>query len=260
MDLYGLGQPQSPEHLLSPRSHTVEDTWQNATTFDQPKKLVGGGPNPTSVFKAGGSGRQYPPGGLKTLRDENNKIIGKASEDPRVTPGMLLHAYNNRATQKAAEQQGRGTGTVIPPTASQAISWTESRRQAGKSREGGEAGRSQERTPEEYKTEVDVFHRMGRMVPGSVREQAAPEPSKFEQQYPGHVHGQMALMNALDIEHDPKHHEHLGQVGGNVPVAPRRSSSSDYPDMTHAQMEADMRKWSAIGDASRRKTRRSQVG
>lgn len=257
MDLYGLGQPESPEHLLSTRSHTVEDTWQNAVTFDQPKKLVGGGPNPTSVFKASGSGRQYPPGGLKTSRDENNKVIGKASDDPRVSPGMLLHAYNNRATQMAAEQQGRATGTKIPPTASQAVVWTEARRQAGKSREGGEAARSQERTHEQYQTEVDVFRRMGRTVPNSVREQPA-EPSKVEQNYPGHVHGQMTLMHALDIEHDPAHHEHLGQLGGNVPPA-RRASSAEYPDMTPSQMEADLRKYAAIGSATRSRARRSQV-
>lgn len=158
-DLYGLANKQFPQgHILGPESHTVEDTWQNAVTFNQPKELVG----QTSVFKAGGSGAQYPPSGLKVLRDQEGKQIGSAHPDPRVGDAMLLHAFNNRATQKAAEQMGRQTQTQMPPTAVQGAVWTEARRQAGKSRE---ADQPPQLPHEEAQTEVDVYHSMGRMVP-----------------------------------------------------------------------------------------------
>jgi len=237
LDLYGHGSHEQPrDHLLSPHSHTVEDTWQNAVTFNQPKELVGEGPNKSSVFKAGGSGDQYPPGGLKTTRDAEGKVVAKAHTDARVSDAMLLHAYNNRATQKASEQQGRGTGTVLPPVATQGVAWTEARRQAGKSREGGEAGSDRERSPEQYQSEVDVYRRMGRTVPSFVRERAPETPDKFEEQHPGHVRGQMALF------------------GSNLPAV--RRSTDPASEMTSAQQEADMRKWAAIGNATRRADRR----
>jgi hypothetical protein len=165
LDLYGHeGKAVPDDHLLSERSHTVEDTWQNAITFNQPKELVGENSR-TSVFKAGGSGRQYPVGGIKTKRDEDNKIVGRASEDARVSPNMLLHAFNNRATQKAAKQQG------VPPVAVQAVGWTEARKQAGKSRDQSASSEARRgKSPAEYKTEVDVYHSMGRQVPDHVRE------------------------------------------------------------------------------------------
>lgn len=161
LDLYGFGSQKLPDdHLLSPRSHSVEDTWMNAVTFNQPKKSVSTGPNPTSVFKAGGSGAQYSPSGLKTLRDENNKKVGSAHPDARMEDSMALHAFNNRATQIAAQRHG------VAPTAMQSVVWTEARRQAGKSRDSAssEAG-DRDLSPAEAKEQVDVYHRMGRMAP-----------------------------------------------------------------------------------------------
>lgn len=245
MDLYGLQAQAHPrEHLLSPKSHTVEDTWQNAVTFNQPKELVGEGNNKTSVFKAGGSGDQYSAGGLKTQRDAEGKQTGSVyPEDSRVTDGMVLHAFNNKATQKAAAQQGRNTGSVIPPVGMQGVDWTEARRQAGKGREGGESGRrDQEMSHEDYQTEVDVFRRMGRTVPQTTREQEAPRPSKFQEQYGDHVRGQMALF------------------GDDVPGGGRRRPAvrDDAENLTDSEKEADLRKWAAIGDATRKSRKRRQ--
>ncbi len=238
LDLYGHNDQKLPnDHLLSPRSHTVEDTWQNAVTFNQPK-VMGGEGGKTSVFKAGGSGAQYPPSGLKIQRDENNKVVGRAHEDSRVNDGMLLHTFNNKATRKAAEQQSRGSGTTVPPVAVQGVAWTEARIQAGKSRDqtaGAEASSGQ-MTGDQYKTEVDVHRRMGRTVPNHVRElQETHTP--FEQAHPGQVKGQGALF------------------GDHLPGASRTplDRSADRPKFEgHKEPvseEADIRKWAAIGNS-----------
>lgn len=129
LDLYGLGE-KSDKSMLSPRSHTVEDTWQNAITFDQPKVAAQGR---TSVFKAAGSmPNTYPVAGIKTTVNEETGKRETAHPDPRVTNTTLTHAYNNRATQKAAEQQSRTSGVTVPPVAMQEVGWTQARKEAGK--------------------------------------------------------------------------------------------------------------------------------
>lgn len=144
---------------------------------------------------------------------------------------MVLHAFNNKATQKAAAQQGRASGTSIPPVGMQAVTWTEARVQAAK---------SPEEIHDDYRTEVDVFHSMGRTVPQHIREQPTPE-RKFEEKHGDHVRGQQALW------------------GDDIPTGPRRKAvRDDAPDMSDADKEADMRKWTAIGDATRKSRRRRQ--
>lgn len=132
LDLYGHGESEHPEdHLLSPKSHTVEDTWQNAATFNQPNKTVKG--TKTSVFKAGGSfSSNYPVAGVKTRANEETGKREVAHPDSRVSNAGLTHAFNNRATQKAAEKQSKGSGVTVPPVAVQEVGWTEMRKQAGK--------------------------------------------------------------------------------------------------------------------------------
>lgn len=137
LDLYGHGE-KTGEHLLSPESHTVEDTWQNAATFDQPKTTV----NRASVFKAAGSmAATYPVGGIKTRVDPSTGKRQSAHSDPRVGATALTHAFNNRATQKAAEQQSRGSGVTVPPVAVQEVGWVQMRRNAGKAPEYAEQDR-----------------------------------------------------------------------------------------------------------------------
>jgi hypothetical protein len=87
----------------------------------------------TSVFKAAGSlPETYPVRGVKMRVDEDTGIREKAHTDARVSPAGLTHAFNNKATQKAAEQQGRGSGTSVPPVAVQEVGWVQMRKDAGK--------------------------------------------------------------------------------------------------------------------------------
>lgn len=132
LDLYGHAKHGVPDdNLLSPHSHTVEDTWQNAATFDQPKTTVPG--TKTSVFKAGGSlSNTYPVQGIKTRVNEETGKKESAHADARVSPAGLTHAFNNRATQKAAEQLGHQSGTTVPPVAVQEVGWVQMRKDAGK--------------------------------------------------------------------------------------------------------------------------------
>jgi hypothetical protein len=132
LDLYGHQDRETPDHsLLSPKSHTVEDTWQNAATFDQPNVTVPG--TKTSVLKAGGSFSDvYPVKGVKTRVNEDTGKKESAHTDARVGNAALTHAYNNRATQKAAEQQSKGSGVTVPPNAVQEVGWTQIRKEAGK--------------------------------------------------------------------------------------------------------------------------------
>lgn len=125
LDLYGHKEKNLPdEHLLSEHSHTVEDTWQNSATFDQPMTMAGG---KTSVYKAAGSlPETYPIRGIKTRTNEETGKRESAHTDPRITNVSITHAVNNRATQKAAEQQG------VPPQAVQEVGWVQMRKEAGK--------------------------------------------------------------------------------------------------------------------------------
>lgn len=135
LDLYGHKDRDLPDdHLLSPKSHTVEDTWQNAATFNQPNVTVPG--SKTSVFKAGGSfSNNYPVTGVKTRVNEETGKKESAHTDARVGNAALHHAYNNAATQKAAAQQSRGSGTTVPPVAMQEVGWVQMRKEAGKDSE-----------------------------------------------------------------------------------------------------------------------------
>lgn len=134
LDLYGHKDQDLPrDHLLSPKSNTVEDTWQNAATFDQPKTMAGG---KTSVFKAAGSlPETYPVAGVKTRLNPETGKRDTAIKDGRVGNAAVTHAFNNRATQKAAETQGRGSGVDLPPVAVQEVGWTQMRKDAGKDSE-----------------------------------------------------------------------------------------------------------------------------
>lgn len=153
LDLYGFAEAEKrgelpDDHLLSSKSHTVEDTWQNAATFNQPNVTVPG--TKTSVYKAGGSfSSNYPVGGLKTRTSEETGKKETAHPDARVSGAGLQHAFNNRATQKAAEQQGRGSGVTLPPVAMQEVGWTQMRKEAGKdpAHNAGLRGRKKEADP-----------------------------------------------------------------------------------------------------------------
>jgi hypothetical protein len=132
LDVHGLAG--SSQGLLSPHSGTVEDTWQNSATFNQPKVNVG----KSSVFKSGGSlDTTYPVAGVKTNRvtDEMKKSgyrTETAHPDARVGKAALTHAFNNKATRIAADQQSRGSGVTVPPVAMQEVGWTQMRKEAGK--------------------------------------------------------------------------------------------------------------------------------
>ena len=49
-----------------------------------------------------------------------------------MSPAGLTHAFNNRATQKAAEQLSKQSGTTVPPAAVQEVGWVQMRKDAGK--------------------------------------------------------------------------------------------------------------------------------
>ena len=216
LDLYGHeGKDLPKDHLLSPESHTVEDTWQNAATFDQPKTSfrAGGSNKPSSTFKAAGSLPQtYPVAGVKTRVNEDTGKRESAHPDARVTQTSLTHAYNNRATQKAAESMSRQSGTTVPPVAVQEVGWVQMRKDAGKDPAFNAAQRDTERS----------------------------DPLN------GHVRGQQALFEVTD-----RH----GNVHGDIPGGgrPRTSQSIGADlDMTPGDQEKDLRKWAAIGKNHRR--------
>ena len=205
LDLYGHKDQSLPkDHLLSPHSHTVEDTWQNAVTFDQPKRMAGGGK--TSVFKAAGSlPETYPVAGVKTTVNADTGKRESAHQDARVGNAGLTHAFNNRATQKAAAQQG------VPPVAMQEVGWTQVRKEAGK----------------------DSAHN------------AQIRANKSEGS--GEVKGQLALFGA----HEP------GGEHARTPLKANTDITSTYPeDMTHGDMEKDLRAHAAISQARGRKRMR----
>jgi hypothetical protein len=172
LDLYGhAGKDLPRDHLLSPRSNTVEDTWQNAATFDQPKTMAGG---KTSVFKAAGSMPEtYPVQGVKTTTNPQTGKRESAHTDSRIGNSALTHAFNNRATQKAAEQQGRASGVSVPPVAVQEVGWTQMRKDAGKDPEFNQ--RATEK-PDPYKGEVrGQLALFGEHVPGGEYQRGVPE-------------------------------------------------------------------------------------
>lgn len=107
LDLWGLRG--SKKGLLGANSHTVEDTWMNSISHDQPNKTIPG--TKTNVLKTAGSHPAANPG-----------------------PTAAVHAFNNRATQQAANRLGRGAGHDfdLPPVSVQETAWTQVRREGGK--------------------------------------------------------------------------------------------------------------------------------
>lgn len=202
-DLYGhQDSPLPDDHLLSPKSHTVEDTWQNAATFDQPKTMAQGR---TSVFKAAGSlPETYPVARVKTRVNEATGKKETAHPDARLGNAAITHAFNNRATQKAAEQQG------VPPVAMQEVGWVQMRKDAGKDPEFNQ------------------------------RKAEKADPLA------GHVRGQMALFGP-DLPPDR----------GSASRATPHPTTGDGEEV--ANPEADMRKWAAIGNNTRRSRFRRQT-
>jgi hypothetical protein len=132
LDLYGHNERELPKnHIMSPHGHSVEDTWQNSMTFDQPNKTVPG--TKTSVLKAGGSFSDiYPVKGVKTRVNEETGKKESAHTDPRVGNASITHAFNNRTSQKAAEEQGKGSGVTMSPNMVQEVGWVQVRKEAGK--------------------------------------------------------------------------------------------------------------------------------
>lgn len=221
LDLYGFQAQEARgelphDSLLSSESHTVEDTWQNSATFDQPKTSYRTGPasKPASTFKAAGSlPETYPVRGVKTRTNEETGKRESAHPDARIGNPALTHAFNNRATQKASEQLSRESGSTVPPVAVQEVGWVQMRKDAGKD---------------------PAFN---------AEQRSAPKADALE----GHIRGQGALFEMTD---------RAGEVRGDLPGAGRtpldRPKSSPEVDMTPADQESDMRKWAAIGNNVRR--------
>lgn len=213
LDLYGMGEKRGG-HLLSPESHTVEDTWQNAASFDQPKTTVGTGR--TSVFKAAGSmDATYPVAGVKTRVNEEG-TRESAFRHPDVGAAALTHAFNNRATQKAAEQLGRQSGTTLPPAAVQEVGWVQMRKDAGKD-------------PEWNQRKVEKDDPLG-----------------------GHIRGQGALFDITDRAGQVRSHV----PGAGLAPLDRQATHPTYDPAHEEPLnpEADMRKWAAISNNHHKST------
>ena len=113
---------------LDPMGHTAEDTWQQAISTGQRLE---------KVEVPGRTGRARHQSPAKFAVGEGGSANQKGLS--RRLPGMvgagqsaLMHAWQNRATQRAAAILSRRSGEIIPATGVQAGGWTEARRQAGK--------------------------------------------------------------------------------------------------------------------------------
>lgn len=215
LDLYGHNEQTLPrDHLLSPKSNTVEDTWQNAATFDQPKTMAGG---KTSVFKSAGSlPETYPIRGVKTRTNPETGKRDTAIKDGRVGNPAVTHAFNNRATQKTAESLGRESGVSVPPVAVQEVGWVQMRKDAGKDSEHAAAVRG------------------------------AEKPDALQ----GHVAGQGGLFSATPHLRDPEAAKGNPVYKDHLPGAGKAGDDHDYSAGVD-NPEADMRKWAAIGNNHR---------
>lgn len=182
LDLYGHNDQKLPDdHLLSPKSHTVEDTWQNAATFGQPMKMA----NRASVFKAAGSmDTTYPVAGVKTRVNEETGKRDTAHPDARVSKAGLTHAFNNRATQKASEQQGRETGVTLPPVAMQEVGWVQMRKDAGKDPEWNQRATEKADPLGGHVRGQMALPGMGPDIPGGERKrESIPQAQPHEEHY-----------------------------------------------------------------------------
>ena len=168
----------------------------------------------TSVFKTAGSmSGVYPPSSLKTRTTKKGRESAHPNAD--VKGSALAHAFNNRATHMAAAQASEGTHLPLPGTAMQEVSWTQARREAEKDTEYNE----QQREEAEHAKQVGL-QRVN--VGGADYDRTAAK-------------GQTALWGP----HNP------GRA-----VSP---GADEAPEMSAAEQEADLRKWGAIGNNSRRK-------
>ena len=113
--------------ILDPRGHTAEDTWQQAISTRQQLESV------NIPGRAGRARRQSP---AKFTVGEGGSANQKMLRSPVGMTGVgqsaTMHAWQNRATQMAAERLSAESGEIIPAVGVQAGGWTEARRQAGK--------------------------------------------------------------------------------------------------------------------------------
>lgn len=134
LDLFGL--KDSTEGILDPYGHTAEDTWMNAVSSRQALPAVvveGSGSHKSAASPAKtiySQTREYDV--RRTMRDQKTGAIVRAEVPKEVSGGALRHAWNNKATQMAAEQLSRRQDTQLPAVPVQAVSWTEARVQANK--------------------------------------------------------------------------------------------------------------------------------
>lgn len=115
---------------LDPTGHTAEDTWQQAISTGQ--QLA-------SVEIPGRVGRAHKQSPAKFTVGEggaaNQKNLRAVPGLPGVGDSVLMHTWQNRATQLAAGRMSRASGEIVPAIGVQAGGWTEGRRQAGKAME-----------------------------------------------------------------------------------------------------------------------------
>jgi hypothetical protein len=121
---------------LNPTGHTAEDTWQQAISTGQRLEKV------DVPGRSGRAAEQSPakfsvgPGGAA-----EQKHLHAVPGMTNVGEAALMHSWQNRATQVAAQGLSRSSGEVIPTMGVQAGGWTEARRQAGKNIEEQETTR-----------------------------------------------------------------------------------------------------------------------
>lgn len=183
LDLYGYGH--ATPGMLSPHRTTAEDSWQNTMTFGQKNDVVGD-KGRTHVGKTVGSMQGMYPAVNKTAVVEGKKV--SAHPEARVGKAALHHAFNNRATQVAAENLSRGHEHALPVVAVQEIPWTEVRRSAGKD---PEFKRQQAAEISEGHSEIPGQQALlGSHTPMSPRRSVAPEaPKPVSRSQFGHLEG-----------------------------------------------------------------------
>jgi len=127
MDLFGL---KSATHgILDPKGHTAEDTWQQAISTGQRLESV------EVPGRAGRAARQSPAKfSVGEGGQANQKFLHVPEGMSNVGNSALRHAWENKATQRAAAIIGKRAGReeIVPTVGVQAGGWTEARRQAGK--------------------------------------------------------------------------------------------------------------------------------
>lgn len=124
LDLFGL--KGSSEGILGSRS--VEDTWMNAISTGQSLESIPGTKTVPAKNVASDS-QTYSVPKTATVRGkkESTTLAGN-----QVAGAAVLHAWNNAATNTAAERISAKADTRLPATAVQEVSWTEAREVGGK--------------------------------------------------------------------------------------------------------------------------------